>query len=328
MATLASEPLAGIELKKTAPAESLWRVTIRRFLRQRTAIVGLIMLGILTFAAVFAPVIAPYDPLEQLIGKEDVKKREAPCIHILGCPADQPQHIMGTDGNVRDFFSRMIYGARYSLLIGFFAVTFAIVIGTLLGAVAGYAGGWVEDVIMRVMDVLLAFPSLLLAIAIVVVLNPRLEGLPEVPGLPGFWGMVAALLAVGIVSIPGYARIIRSSVLSIKELEYIEASRALGANHVRVLFNRILPNSMTPLIVQATLGIAGAILETAALSFLGFGAQPPAPEWGAMLGTERSQIFSAPHLVFFPGLAISITVLAWNLVGDGLRDALDPRLMR
>jgi peptide/nickel transport system permease protein len=328
MATLASEPLASLELKKSAPSESLWRVTLRRFLRQRTAMVGLFILGVLTFTAIFAPVIAPYDPLQQLIGIEDVTRRDPPCIHALGCPADQPQHLMGLDGNVRDMFSRMVYGARYSLLIGFATVSFAIVIGTLLGAVAGYAGGWVEDVIMRLMDVLLAFPSLLLAIAIVVVLNPRLEGLPDVPGLPGFWGMAAALLAVGIVSIPAYARIIRASVLSIKELEYIEASRALGANHTRVLFNRILPNSMTPLIVQATLGIAGAILETAALSFLGFGAQPPAPEWGAMLGAERAQIFSAPHLVFFPGLAISITVLAWNLVGDGLRDALDPRLMR
>jgi len=269
------------------------------------------ILSTLILVAIFAPVIAPYEPTQVLIGIEDVRKRTAPCIHLLGCPADQPQHLMGIDGNVRDQLSRVIYGARYSLFIGFTTVGFSIIVGIILGAVAGYLGGWVDNVIMRVMDVLLAFPSLLLAIAIVAVLGPGLEN---------------ALLAIGIVSIPAYARVMRASVLSVKATEYVDASRALGAGPLRILIGSVLPNAITPLIVQGTLGIATAILDAAALSFLGLGAQPPTPEWGTMLGSERNQVFTAPHLVFFPGLAIMITVLAFNLLGDGLRDALDPRL--
>jgi len=261
--------------------------------------------------AIFAPWIAPYDPTEVLIGKEDIRKRADPCIHLLGCPKDEPQHILGVDGNVRDEFSRVIFGTRVSLFIGFTTVGFAIVVGTLLGAIGGYVGGWLDNVIMRVMDVLLAFPSLLLAIAIVTVLGRGLQN---------------ALLAIAIVSIPRYARVIRGSVMSIKEQPYVSASRALGGSHFHVLFKRILPNAIPPLIVQGTLGIASAILEAAALSFLGLGAQPPTPEWGTMLGSERNQVFTAPHLVFFPGLAIMVTVLAFNLLGDGLRDAIDPRL--
>jgi len=290
---------------------SLWATTLRRFLKRRSAMVGLGILSTLILVAIFAPVIAPYDPTQVLIGIEDIRKRTAPCIHLLGCPADQPQHLMGIDGNVRDQLSRVIYGTRYSLFIGFTTVGFAIVIGIILGALAGYLGGWVDNVIMRVMDVLLAFPSLLLAIAIVAVLGPGLEN---------------ALLAIGIVSIPAYARVMRASVLSVKVTEYIDASRALGAGPLRILIGSVLPNALTPLIVQGTLGIATAILDAAALSFLGLGAQPPTPEWGTMLGSERNQVFTAPHLVFFPGLAIMITVLAFNLLGDGLRDALDPRL--
>jgi len=261
--------------------------------------------------AIFAPVLAPYDPEEVLIGKEDVKKRADPCIHLLGCPEDQPQHILGIDGNVRDEFSRVLYGTRVSLFIGFTTVGFAIVVGTLLGALGGFLGGWIDNVIMRFMDVLLAFPSLLLAIAIVSVLGHGLQN---------------ALLAIAIVSIPIYARVVRGSVLSVKEQEYVSASKALGGNSWHILFKRILPNSVPPLIVQGTLGIATAILDAAALSFLGLGAQPPTAEWGTMLGSERNQVFTAPHLVFFPGLAIMITVLAFNLLGDGLRDAFDPRL--
>jgi peptide/nickel transport system permease protein len=187
------------------------------------------------------------------------------------------------------------------------------VIGTLLGALSGYLGGWAETVIMRIMDILLAFPSFLLAIAIVAVLGP---------------GLFNTLLAIGIVSIPVYARVVRASVLSIREQDYVEASEALGASPFQILFGRILPNSLTPLIVVGTLGIASAILDAAALSFLGFGAQPPTAEWGAMLGVERNQLFTAPYLVFYPGLAIMITVLSFNLLGDGLRDALDPRLSK
>lgn len=290
---------------------SLWSITWRRLFKRKSSQVGVAIILALILIALTAQWIAPYDPLQVLIGVEDVKMRQAPCIHLLGCPQDQPQHIMGIDGNVRDQFSRLLFGTRLSLFVGFSTVIFAIVIGTVLGALGGYFGGWIDNLIMRVMDVLLAFPSLLLAIAIVTVLGP---------------GLINALLAIGIVSIPAYARVVRASVLSVREMDYVSATRALGGDTFQILFIRIMPNALTPLIVQGTLGIATAILDAAALSFLGLGAQPPTPEWGAMLGSERNQVFTAPHLVFFPGFAIMLTVLAFNLLGDGLRDALDPRL--
>jgi ABC-type dipeptide/oligopeptide/nickel transport system permease subunit len=298
--------------EKDYRANSLFRLTLRRIFRQRSAVIGGAILMFLVFVAIFAPVLAPFDPDFVLIGHEEgIKRRLPPCIHILGCPEDQPQHILGTDGNVRDVFSRVIFGTRVSLFIGFSTVGFAIIVGTLLGALGGFLGGWVDNIIMRFMDVLLAFPSLLLAIAIVSVLGHGLQN---------------ALLAIAIVSIPIYARVVRGSVLSVKEQEFVSASRALGGSNWHILFQRILPNSVPPLIVQGTLGIATAILDAAALSFLGLGAQPPTAEWGTMLGSERNQVFTAPHLVFFPGLAIMVTVLAFNLLGDGLRDAFDPRL--
>lgn len=297
--------------QKDYRSNNLWRLTLRRIFRQRSAIFGMALLGFLIFIAIFADVIAPYDPIQPLIGIENVSKREAPCIHLFGCPKDRPQHIMGIDGNVRDQFSRVLYGSRYSLYVGFTTVSFAILVGTLLGAISGYFGGWWDNIIMRLMDVLMAFPSLLLAITIVSVLGPGLQN---------------ALLAIAIVAIPVYARVVRASVLSVKEQAYVAASLALGGGHFHILLRRILPNAIPPLIVQGTLGIGTAILDAAALSFLGLGAQPPTPEWGTMLGTERNQVFTAPHLVFFPGAAIMITVLAFNLLGDGLRDAIDPRL--
>lgn len=318
-------------------SNSLWRLTLRRLLKQRSAVIGLVMLLFLILTAIFAPVLAPYDPLNDLIGEEEVGRRDPPCIHALGCDETIPQHFMGIDGNFRDVLSRIIYGTRISLSVGFLTVSFAIIVGTILGALAGYSGGWADNIIMRLLDVLLAFPFLLLAIALVSVLRQRLIGGMETladqihPTVAGFvagidWGLGAAMLAIAIVTIPAYARVVRASVLSVREQAFVEASRALGASHFRILFNRILPNALPPLIVQATLGIATAILETAALSFIGLGAQPPTPEWGAMLAQERAQFRSAPHLVFFPGLAIMMTVLAFNLLGDGLRDALDPRL--
>jgi ABC-type dipeptide/oligopeptide/nickel transport system permease subunit len=298
-----------LEIKVSAePPNSLWRNAVGHLLKKRSAVVGLFMLGTLVLIAIFAPVIATYDPSQIL---DDAKRNTPPCIHLLGCPADQTEHYFGIDGNSRDFFSRVVFGSRLSLQIGFVCVTFAIVVGTLLGSLSGYAGGWLDNGIMRIMDVLLAFPSLLLAIAIVAVLGP---------------GLINTLLAISIVSIPQYARIVRASVLSIKELDFVTADRALGASPSHILFRRILPNAMTPLIVQGTLGIATAILDAAALSFLGLGAQPPTPEWGLMLGEERNNVFNAPHLLFIPGIAIVITVLGFNLLGDGLRDALDPRL--
>jgi ABC-type dipeptide/oligopeptide/nickel transport system permease subunit len=304
------ESAADANLLAESP-KSQWSLTLRRFRGRTSGMIGLSIVVLLILMAIFAPIIAPYPPNEVLIGKEDVGPREKPCVHILGCPEDQPQHIMGTDGNVRDEFSRIIYGARVSLTLGFFTVTLALLVGTTIGALAGYAGGWFDNVMMRIMDVILGFPSLLLAIAIVAVLGPGLQN---------------ALIAIAIVSIPAYARVTRAQVLSIKESDYVTASRALGASPRQVLVRRVLPNAITPLVVLATLGVATAILEAAGLSFLGLGAQPPTPEWGTMLATERNNVFTSPHLVFFPGLAIMITVLGFNLMGDGLRDALDPAL--
>ena len=281
---------------------------LRRLARHRSAQVGFGILGFLILVAIFAPLLAPYDPVEVL---KDVKPRAKPCIHVFGCPPDQPQHIFGIDGNRRDMFSRIIYGSRLSLEIGISTVSFAIITGIFLGSIAGYLGGSVDNIIMRLMDVLLAFPSLMLSIAIVAVLGP---------------GLINALLAIAFVSIPVYARIIRASILQVKEQDFVASARALGASPVGILVGHVLPNALTPLIVQATLGIASAILDAAALSFLGLGAPPPTAEWGLMLGEERNSIFNAPHLVFIPGLAIMLTVLAFNLIGDGLRDALDPRL--
>jgi len=302
-----------IPAEKTAKVQSrsLGQLTLRRFFKQRNARVGMVMVGFLLFLAAFAPLLAPYDPIQVLIGIEDVSRREAPCIHLLGCPIEKPEHLMGLDGNLRDQFSRVIFGTRYSLFIGFTTIGLAVVVGTLIGALSGFWGGWADNIIMRVMDVVLAFPSFLLAIAIITVLGRGLQN---------------ALYAIAIVNIPVFARLVRSSVLSLKEQEFVAASRALGASGSHLLFARILPNAIPVLVVQATLSIAAAILEAAALSFLGLGAQPPAPEWGTMLGSEYENVFTSPHLVFYPGIAIMITVLSFNLIGDGIRDALDPRL--
>jgi ABC-type dipeptide/oligopeptide/nickel transport system permease subunit len=295
----------------TEKPTSQWALTLRRFRGRRSGMIGLGIVTFLIIIAVFAPMISPYDPNEVLIGKEDVGPREKPCVHILGCDPDQPQHILGTDANVRDEYTRIVFGARVSLTLGFFTVTIALVVGTFFGAIAGYVGGWFDNVTMRIMDVILGFPSLLLALVIVSVLGPGLQN---------------ALIAIAVVSIPAYARVTRAQVLSIKETDFVAASKALGASGRQIIIRRVLPNALTPLVVLATLGVATAILEAAGLSFLGLGAQPPLAEWGTMLATERNNVFTSPHLVFFPGLMIMITVLGFNLMGDGLRDALDPSL--
>ncbi len=295
----------------TEKPTSQWALTLRRFRGRTSGMIGLSVVVLLVLVAIFAPLISPYPPNEVLIGKEDVGPREKPCVHALGCDPESPQHILGTDANVRDEFSRIIFGARVSLTLGFFTVTIALLVGSFMGAIAGYVGGWLDNVIMRIMDVILGFPSLLLAIAIVSVLGPGLRN---------------ALIAIAIVAIPSYARIMRAQVLSIKETDYVAASIALGASARQILLRRVVPNALTPLVVLATLGVATAILEAAGLSFLGLGAQPPLAEWGSMLANERNNVFTSPHLVFFPGLAIMITVLGFNLMGDGLRDALDPSL--
>lgn len=292
----------------------LWRDTAGQVLRQRSARMGLAILGLLVVVAVFAPFIATHDPDGRLLGVEQgVKQRAAPCIHILGCPEDQPQHLLGTDGNFRDVFSRVVFGARTSLVIGFAAIGFAIIVGTTIGALAGYIGGSLDNVLMRLMDIVLAFPALLLAIAIVTAVGASL---------------VNALFAIALVSVPIYARIARASVLSTKESDYVTASRALGESGFGILTRRIMPNSITPLVVQGTLGIGGAVLEIAALAFVGVTGDLSRPEWGSMIGLERNQLFNAPHVILAPGVAIILTVLGFNLLGDGLRDALDPRLNR
>ena len=319
---------------------SLWRDTAGNVLRQRSAVVGLSVLVFLVIVAAFAgpsvstvngalvdswpPVgtqpggihIATHDPTLSLLGQpgeEGLQRRGGPCIHALGCPATQPEHLFGTDGNFRDLFSRVVYGTRVSVPSGFGAIGVAIIIGTIIGAIAGYAGGKLDNVLMRIMDVLLAFPSFLLAIVITVALGKTLFN---------------ALLAVGIVGIPVYARIVRASVLSVRESEFVTASRALGESSVGILIRRVMPNSLTPLIVAGTLGIGGAVLEIAGLAFIGVTGDISIPEWGSMISIERGQLFSAPHVVIIPGLAITLTVLGFNLLGDGLRDALDPRLNR
>ena len=243
----------------------------------------------------FAPWLAHSDPLAQNLSAQSLHPSAA--------------HWFGTDKLGRDVFSRVVYGARISIRIGFVAVGIAIVVGTLLGVVAGFFGGKLDETIMGVVDVMLAFPSIILAIAITTILGPSIDHL---------------MLAVGIVYIPQYARLARSSVLTVKGLEYIEAARALGAQTLRVIGRHVLPNIVAPLLVQATLGIATATLEAAGLSYLGLGARPPIPEWGAMLNDARDYWLSAPWALIFPGVAITLLVLGFNLMGDGLRDTLDP----
>jgi len=221
------------------------------------------------------------------------------------------KNILGTDDLGRDMLSRLIYGARVSLMVGLVSVGIALVLGTFFGAIAGYFGGWPDNIIMRVMDIILAFPGILLAIVIVAYLGPGLKN---------------AMVAIGVISIPRFARIVRASVLEENEKDYVLAARAVGARHRRILFNAVLPNCMAPIIVQASLGFGSAILDAAGLSFLGLGAQPPIPEWGAMIAMGRSMILRAWWVMTFPGIAILLGVLGFNLLGDGLRDALDPRL--
>ncbi len=298
------------------------RETLRNILAQRSARVGLVLLAVLVLAAVFADVIAPYAPNDNLNGAGEPGRRAEPCIHLFyelpilgawGCPADQPETWLGTDGNSRDIFSRVVHGARISLPIGPIVVGFAILIGAFFGAVAGWASGWPDNVLMRIMDVVLSFPALILAIAIVTLIGN---------------GLYNAVAAVVIVSIPLYARLTRSAVLTTREKDFVTASKALGESSTGVLRRRIIPNSITPLIVAGSLGIATAVLEVAALSFLGLGISEPTAEWGAMIGRDFNSIFTRPLLVLAPAFALTIMVLGFNLLGDGVRDALDPRLNR
>jgi peptide/nickel transport system permease protein len=269
----------------------------RRFAKNRLALVGLAVVTALVAVATLAPVLAPYDPSKQSL----VEKRTRP----------GGKYLLGADEFGRDILSRVIYGTRVALLVGALAVAVAVATGATIGAAAGFAGGWVDAVIMRGVEILLAFPYLLLAIAIVAALGP---------------GAVNTTIAVGIWGTPTVARMVRAAVLALKETEYVRAAQALGAHGVMLVVRHIVPNILPTLVVYATLFMANAILVEAALSFLGLGVQPPTPSWGLMVSTGRDVLLVAPHVATMPGLAIVVTILGFNLLGDGLRDALDPRL--
>lgn len=276
---------------------SPWKEAFWQLKKNKLAIVGLIIIVFFILVAIFAPILTSNS--YQTMNATD---------RLQGPSA---QYWFGTDDLGRDIFTRIVYGARISLMVGFFAVTGALIFGSLLGIVAGYFGRWIDMLISRIFDIMLAFPSILLAIAIVAILGPSLQN---------------ALIAIAIINIPIFGRLVRSKVISIREEEYIMAAKAQGMKSGRILFHHVLPNSLAPIIVQATLGFGTAILEAAALGFLGLGAQPPTAEWGRMLSDSRQYIQSAPWTVLFPGFSIMLVVLGFNMIGDGLRDALDPKL--
>ncbi|MCI8837312.1 MAG: ABC transporter permease [Hungatella sp.] len=284
---------------KKAKKRSMTVEVCQRLARNKMAMLGLAILVVLVLCAVFADAIADYET--KVVAQNIANRLKGP----------SAEHWFGTDEFGRDIFARIIHGSRVSLVVGLISVSVSLILGGILGAFAGFYGGRIDNVIMRVMDIFLAVPSTLLAMTIVAALGSSL---------------VNVMLAIGVSGIPTYARIVRAAVMSVKDQEFVEASRAIGATNVTTIFREIIPNCLAPIIVQATLSVAGAILSTASLSFIGLGVQPPDPEWGAMLSGGRNFLRDAVHLTLFPGLAIVITILALNLLGDGLRDALDPRL--
>jgi dipeptide transport system permease protein len=293
--------LIEVKAKSTSALAEFWYY----FSHNKGAVIGLVVFVALVIVAVFAPVIAPYLPNEQ--------NRSMLLLPPFWGEGGTGQYLLGTDAVGRDILSRLIYGARFSLFIGVVVVSVSVISGVLIGLVAGYFGGKVDMVIMRVMDIILAFPSLLLALVLVAVLGP---------------GLTNAMIAIALVNQPHFVRLTRAAVMTERGKDYVVGSRVAGAGTLRLMFLTILPNCLAPLIVQATLAFSAAILDAAALGFLGMGAQPPTPEWGTMLAEAREFIQRAWWVVTFPGLAILITVLAINLMGDGLRDALDPKLKR
>jgi len=282
---------------KVVKKRSQWGMVWQRLKRNKMAMFGLGIMGLLVIIAIFAPIITPYDyDYQQLLSR-------------LQGPSSE--HWFGTDHLGRDIFTRIIYGARVSLQVGLISIGIATFIGGMLGAVAGYFGGHFDTAVMRVMDILLAIPGILLAISIVAALGP---------------GITNVMIAVGVSATPVEARVIRASVMQVRDQEFVEAAKAVGTSDLRIIFKHILPNAMAQIIVQATLGVAGAILSAAGLSFIGLGIQPPSPEWGAMLSEGRQHLRDYWHVTTFPGLAIMTTIFGLNLLGDGLRDALDPKL--
>ncbi len=299
MARTALAPSIATEQLLSPAPRGLWHDAWARLRRNRFAVAGGIVVILLALLAVAAPLVAPYDPIAQDYD------------HLLQGPS--LQHVFGTDNFGRDIFSRIIYGGRISLSVGSLGTLLGLTIGIVIGLVAGYYGGWVDSLAMRLLDILLAFPGLLLAIAIVAVLGV---------------GTQNVIIAIGIFSVPGFARVLRGSILSLKQQDFVMAARASGATDRRLMFTHLLPNAVAPVLVIATLRLGTAILTAASLSFLGLGIRPPSPEWGAMLSDGRQYIQLAPHVTVFPGLAILTIMLALNLLGDGLRDALDPKLRK
>ena len=288
------------EVQLEAP-QGLWRDAWHRLRHNPSALVGFALIGLFVFVAIFAPVIAPEDPK---VGVLD--RLQGSC-----CPGPSADHWFGVDQQGRDEFSRIVYGARYSLLIGVVSVAVGLSLGLVLGAVAGYFGGIIDSVVMRLMDIMLSIPGLLLAIGIVAMLGP---------------GITQIMIAVGVTQVPIFARLMRGSVLAARENDYVTAARSVGVSRPAILASHILPNAISPVIVQATLALATAIIDVAGLGFLGLGPQDPAtPEWGTMLTDTTRYLQTAPHLALIPGVAIVISVLGFNLVGDGLREALDPK---
>jgi len=294
--TTASRSVSADAVLRHAP-RGLWRDAWQRLKRNRAALAGAIVVVALIIMAIAAPLIAPYDPNAQ----DYDHLREAPSW----------SHPFGTDNFGRDILSRVIYGARVSLAVGFFGTTFGVVLGVVIGLLAGYYGGWVDAILMRLLDVQLAFPGILLAIAIIAVLGI---------------GPQNVVIAIGIFSVPIFARVLRGSILTLKQQDFMMAARAIGVSDRRLMFHHLMPNALAPIVVLSTLRLGTAILTAASLSFLGLGVKPPTAEWGAMLSDGRQFLQLAPHIAIFPGLAILIVMLALNLLGDGLRDALDPRL--
>ncbi len=292
----------GVEMEETQDiiiAEpTFFQESVHQLKRNKGAIAGLIVITLFMLVGIFAPVIAPHDPLIQNI-------------ELRKTPPFSGGYILGTDDLGRDMLSRLIYGARISMIIGVVSVGIAMFFGILIGVISGYYGGWLDKIVMRIIDIMLAFPYILLTIVIVAILGASLTN---------------AMIAIGISQIPRYVRLVRASVLSEKENDYVTAERSIGASDFELMFGSILPNCLSPISVQATLGVGEAILSSAALSFLGLGAQPPTPEWGLMIASSREFITSAWWIVTFPGIATLFAVLGFNLLGDGLRDILDPKL--
>lgn len=280
--------------KKNSQAKEVWR----RFRKSKTAMLGLFLLVFVILIAILADVIVPYD--------NAIAQNVA--IRLQGPTAG---HLFGTDELGRDLFARVIHGSRYSLLVGISTSVFSLLIGGLLGAIAAYYGGWVDNIIMRITDVIMTVPPILLSLAVVAALGANLRNL---------------LIAITVSCVPSMLRMVRSTVLSVVDEDYIEAARSYGASDMRIILKYVIPNALGPIIVTTTMNVANMILSAAGLSFLGLGVQPPSPEWGALLSAAETYMFTAPHLLYIPGVFIVIAALGFNLAGDGLRDALDPKL--